>query len=93
MTLLIQLVRWSQNCPALGESSDDVKSKRQFSQEHCELEISHTGQTVRSTRMREQEHGVADSGDCLCQIYQSINSKKFMVFLFFLVAVDNSMGH
>lgn len=47
MTLLIQLVRWSQNSPALGESSDNVKSKRQFSQERCELEISHTGQTVR----------------------------------------------
>lgn len=31
---------------ALSESSDNVKSKRQFSQESCELQISHTGQTV-----------------------------------------------
>lgn len=33
--------------PALSESSDDVKSRRQFSQEHCEPENSQTGQTVR----------------------------------------------
>lgn len=32
--------------PTPGESLDDVKSRR-FSQEHCEPEDSHTGQTVR----------------------------------------------
>lgn len=64
-----------------------------FSQEHCELEHSHTGQnSEESTRMREQEHWAADSGDRLCRRYQSMNTNNFFFWILFFVVVDH-IGH
>lgn len=55
-----------------------------FSQEHCELEHSHTGQnSEESTRMRKQELWAADGGDRLCQQYQSMNTNNFFFLFYF----------
>lgn len=77
--LLIKLVKWSQN------SLRWVRVQTISSQKVARSAASWRAHTQDkgwggSTKIREQEHWVADSGGCLCQRYQSMNTKLLFFF-------------